>query len=37
MRNANSQRENIMVLSGALQQPSTSHVSHAESGGSLRL
>jgi hypothetical protein len=32
MRNANAQRESIMIRSCALQQPSTSHVSHAGSG-----
>ena len=34
MRNANSQRSDIMIRAGALQQPPTPHVSHAETGGS---
>jgi hypothetical protein len=34
MRNANAQRTCIIVPSRALQQPSTPHVSHAETGGS---
>jgi hypothetical protein len=33
MRNANSQRTNIMVRPGASQQPPKPHVSHAEIGG----
>src|SRR3981081_4593461 len=33
MRNANSQRANIMVRPGVLQQPPKPHVSHAEIGG----
>jgi hypothetical protein len=33
MRNANAQRENIMVRVDALQQPSMPHVSHAETEG----
>ena len=36
MRNANAQRVSIIVPSRALQQPSTPHVSHAETGGSDR-
>lgn len=34
MRNTKTQRENIMIRVGASQQPSKSHVSHAEIGGS---
>jgi hypothetical protein len=34
MRNANAQRVCIIVPSRALRQPSTPHVSHAETGGS---
>ena len=34
MRNANSQRGDIMIRVSASQQPSKSHVSHAEIGGS---
>jgi len=34
MRNANAQREYIMVRAGALQQPPLKHVSHAEIAGS---
>lgn len=30
MRNANVQRASTMILHGAMQQPSRSHVSHAE-------
>jgi hypothetical protein len=33
MRNANAQRENIMIRVNAPQQPSMPHVSHAETGG----
>jgi hypothetical protein len=33
MRDANAQRANIMVPVSAMQQPSTPHVSHAETGG----
>ena len=33
MRNANSQRGDIMIRVSAAQQPSKSHVSHAEIGG----
>ena len=33
MRNANAQRENTMTRVGALRQPFTPHVSHAEIGG----
>ena len=33
MRNANAQRENIMVRAIAMLQPPGEHVSHAESGG----
>ncbi len=33
MRNTNAQRENIMIRVSASQQPSKSHVSHAEIGG----
>ena len=33
MRNANAQRKNSMVRVGALRQPFTPHVSHAETGG----
>jgi hypothetical protein len=33
MRNANAQRANIIVHVGALQQPPTPHVRHAETGG----
>jgi hypothetical protein len=33
MRNANSQRANIIVRPGVLQQPPGPHVSHAEIGG----
>jgi hypothetical protein len=33
MRNANAQRENTMTRVGALQQPFTPHVSHAEIAG----
>jgi hypothetical protein len=33
MRNANSQRANIMIPVSALRQPVTPHVSHAETGG----
>ena len=33
MRNANSQRADTMIPVGALQQPSSPHVSHAETGG----
>ena len=36
MRNANAQRGVIIVLSRALQQPSTPHVSHAVTGGTIR-
>jgi hypothetical protein len=32
MRNTNAQREDIMIRVRALQQPSKSHVSHAEIG-----
>jgi len=34
MRNTKTQRENIMIRVSASQQPSKSHVSHAETGGS---
>jgi hypothetical protein len=33
MRNANAQRENIMIRVSALRQPFTPHVSHAETRG----
>ena len=33
MRNANAQRRYIMVRDGALRQPPSPHVSHAEIGG----
>ena len=33
MRNANAQREDIMIRVRASQQPPKSHVSHAEIGG----
>ena len=33
MRNANAQRRDTMIPVGALQQPSTPHVSHAGIGG----
>ena len=33
MRNANAQRTNIMIPVGALRQPFTPHVSHAEIAG----
>ena len=33
MRNTNAQREDIMIRVSASQQPSKSHVSHAEIGG----
>jgi hypothetical protein len=33
MRNVNAQRESIMSCVGAVRQPSTPHVSHAETGG----
>ena len=33
MRNANAQRENIMIPVSAVQQPFTPHVSHAGIGG----
>ena len=33
MRNTKTQRENIMIRDSASQQPSKSHVSHAETGG----
>ncbi len=36
MRNANAQRGSIMIRVGALQQPSTPHVSHAEIGGKVQ-
>jgi hypothetical protein len=36
MRNANAQRENTMARVGALRQPFTPHVSHAEIGGLQR-
>ena len=35
MRNTNAQREDIMIRVSALQQPSKSHVSHAEIGGRI--
>ena len=34
MRNTKTQRKDIMIRVGASQQPSKSHVSHAETGGS---
>jgi hypothetical protein len=33
MRNANAQRANTMTPAGAMRQPFTPHVSHAETGG----
>jgi hypothetical protein len=33
MRNTNAQREDIMIRVSTSQQPSKSHVSHAEIGG----
>jgi hypothetical protein len=33
MRNANAQRENIMVPANRMRQPPNPHVSHAESTG----
>ena len=33
MRNTKTQRENIMIRDSGSQQPSKSHVSHAETGG----
>ena len=36
MRNTNAQREDIMICVSASQQPSKSHVSHAEIGGSKK-
>jgi hypothetical protein len=35
MRNADAQREDIMIRVDALQQPSGPHVSHAEIGGKV--
>ena len=37
MRNANSQRVDIMIRVKAPQQPPAPHVSHAETGGYLKL
>jgi hypothetical protein len=36
MRNTKAQRRNIMIRVSASQQPSKSHVSHAETGGSWK-
>ncbi len=36
MRDATAQRLSTMILISALQQPSEPHVSHAESGASIK-